>query len=98
MAALIEEWRADYDVIIFDCPPVLAVAETRILVQLADRTALLARWDSTPARAVCNALDQIEQAGGRVMGVVLNCVDESGPGRTSFRDSLYYRQSAYYAS
>jgi len=100
MSRMLGELRSVYDLIILDCPPILAVAETRVLARIADTVAVVVRWDKTPARAVRTALRQVDSARGKLLGVVLNCVDPKGPGRSSYQDSLYYGavKSGYYAS
>lgn len=42
-AALIEQWRTQYDIIVMDCPPVLPLSDTQHLAILADAIVLLAR-------------------------------------------------------
>lgn len=100
METLLDEARQEYECIILDCPPVMALAETRSLSAIADATLVIAFWSRTSGRAVRNAVDQIEMAGGNPIGVVLNAVDPRAPGRDSFGDSLYYSQAVkrYYAA
>lgn len=91
---LLDELRAVYEVIILDCPPVLSVAETREIVQEVDHTLIVARSGKTPRPAFISALRQVEAAGGVVLGAVLNGVDRSAPGRSSYADPLYFAPSA----
>ncbi len=95
MARLIGELRSEYDLVILDCPPILAVAETRILVKHADSTVVVARLGRTPVRALRAAVAQTTTAGGRVLGVALNCVL---PHWQTYSDSLYFDQSKSYYS
>ncbi len=90
MANLLEELRPRYDLIILDCPPVLAVAESRVLSMLADGTLIVARAGKTSARALNAVLDQLSAVGSGVIGVVLNCVDTKSAGRSSYKEALYY--------
>ncbi len=89
MRTMLQEIRAEYDVIIIDCPPILAVADARTLSALADRTVLISHWNATPAPAVRTALREIENAGGKTIGVVLNQLKTSVVKRISYSDSLY---------
>lgn len=93
MARLIGELRTHYDLVILDCPPILAVAETRILVKQADTTVVVARAGRTPLRALRAAISQTTIAGGNVLGVALNCVL---PHWQTYSDSLYFDQSKSY--
>ena len=95
MSKLIADLREAYDLVILDCAPILAVAETRILVAQADTTVLVARLGKTPVGAMRAAVHQTTTAGGRVLGIALNCVL---PNWQTFSDSLYFDQSKSYYS
>ena len=73
----------------------LAVAETRILVKHADTVVVVARAGRSAVGAVRSAATQVEAAGGKVLGVALNCVE---PHWQSYADSLYFYQSKSYYS
>lgn len=93
MANLLDELRPLYDLIILDCPPVLAIAESRVLSMLADGTVIVARAGKTSAKAVDAVLDQLSAVGSGVIGIILNCVEVKSAGRSSFKEALYYMDS-----
>jgi polysaccharide biosynthesis transport protein len=97
MEDLVTELSGEYDLVVLDCPPVFAVADTRVIASLADAVIVAARARKTPARALAAAIAQLEIAGARVLGVALNRVDVR-KGRRSFYDGLYYSKafSGYY--
>jgi succinoglycan biosynthesis transport protein ExoP len=95
MGNLIEDLRAHYDLVILDCAPILAVAETRIVVSRADTTVLIARAGRTAIGAMRAAVMQTEAAGGNVLGIALNYVL---PRWQSYTDSLYFNESKSYYS
>jgi capsular exopolysaccharide synthesis family protein len=95
MGNLIGELRAHYDLVILDCAPILAVAETRIVVGRADTTVLIARAGRTAIGAMRAAVMQTEAAGGNILGIALNYVR---PRWQSFTDSLYFNESKSYYS
>jgi capsular exopolysaccharide synthesis family protein len=95
MANLIGELRAHYDLVVLDCAPILAVAETRILVGQADTTVLVARAGRTAIGAMRAAVAQTESAGGNILGIALNYVL---PRWQSYTDSLYFNESKSYYS
>lgn len=95
MGKLIEELRAHYDLVILDCAPILAVAETRIVVGRADTTVLIARAGRTHIGAMRAAVAQTEAAGGNILGIALNYVL---PRWQSYTDSLYFNESKSYYS
>jgi len=95
MAKLVADLRQHYDLVVLDCAPILAVAETRILVKHADTTVIVARAGRSAIGAVRSAVQQTETAGGNVLGIALNCVL---PHWQSYADSLYFYQSKSYYS
>jgi succinoglycan biosynthesis transport protein ExoP len=95
MERLVRELRSHYDLVILDCAPILAVAETRVLVKHADAVVIVARAGRSHIGAVRTAVAQTESAGGKVLGVALNCVL---PHWQSYADSLYFYQAKSYYS
>ncbi len=95
MSRLVGELRSHYDLVILDCAPILAVAETRILVKHADSVVIVARAGRSAIGAVRSAVAQTEAAGGNILGVALNCVM---PHWQSYADSLYFYQAKSYYS
>lgn len=97
---LIVHLRGRYDAILFDTAPVLAVADTRILLHHFDAMVLLARWKATPVKAVRAALHQIESVGGAVTGIALTMVDLRRQAESGYGDASYYYgyMKDYYAA
>lgn len=93
MKRLINELRGHYELIILDCAPILAIAETRIVVQHADSVVIVARAGRSATGAVRSAIAQTEGAGGKVLGIALNCVL---PHWQSYSDALYFYDSKSY--
>jgi capsular exopolysaccharide synthesis family protein len=81
-----------FDVILVDSAPVLAVPDNLLLANIIDRVILVAKATGTSARDLRKAQTVIERAGGRILGVVLNQADQ--------RDVPYYhpRYRKYYTS
>lgn len=75
MDRLLDEMRQHYDLVILDCPPVGAVADTRLLAAQADGVVLVSRWNRTSVREVCAAIRHLAPSGARLLGVVVNGVD-----------------------
>ena len=76
--ALLERLKREADLVILDSPPVLAVADARILAAKADATILVIDSGRTRAEAVRKALQALATANANVLGVVLNKVRKSG--------------------
>jgi succinoglycan biosynthesis transport protein ExoP len=97
MDALIEDLKQRFDLVILDTPPVLAVADTRVLAGKADATVLLARWRRTPQQAAKAALRLLHHSGARVIGAALSQVDMRQQARYGYGDpAYYYAQHAKY--
>ena len=75
MDELLDELREHYDLVILDCPPVGAVADTRLLAAKCDGVVLVSRWNKTSVREVSSAIRHLAPSGARLLGVVVNGVD-----------------------
>lgn len=94
MRVLLDELRADYDLVVLDASPALAVSDTRLLAIHADGCVLATRWGKTPARAARAAVHLLAASSVTILGVVLTRVDLRQKSRLGDRDpSVYF--SAY---
>ncbi len=82
--------RREYDVVVVDTAPVLAVVDTRLLLNHIDALGLLARWRQTPIRAIRSAIHQIETSGGEIAGVAMTLVDVNSQAHAGYGDASYY--------
>lgn len=87
MQAMIEELSQNFDVIIFDAPPCLIVADALILARLVDFSIIVTAQNATKMDNLKRAKAAIENVGGKVAGVVLNKVQISAK---SYENSYYY--------
>ena len=70
--ALIERFKADYDFIILDAPPILAVTDAWSIASICDVTVMVVRHGKTARAAVRAAVDRLRLKGLTPGGVVLN--------------------------
>jgi len=70
-ARCMERYRNDYDIILLDGPPVLPVADARVLSAQADGTVLVVREGDTWRVDVTDALASLRSAGGKILGTVV---------------------------
>ncbi|WP_260928044.1 GumC family protein [Novosphingobium sp. 9] len=76
ISALIAAAKAEqYDLVVFDCAPVLAVSDTRLLLRQVDDVLLTLRWNSTPRQSVEAALKRMRLLDIEPLGVVATRVD-----------------------
>ncbi len=74
MRDLLEELRGEADLIIFDSPPVLSVADTLVLASLADTVLMVCVAGQSHRYDVQLARQLLSHVGERISGVVLNKV------------------------
>ncbi len=82
LADAIRELAEAYDAVLIDSPPVLSVSDPLMLASLVDGVVLIVNTGTVAEADVSRAKQQLEQAGGHVLGVVMNRFDENvyGPG------------------
>jgi polysaccharide biosynthesis transport protein len=93
MSYLIKVLSLQYDFIIVDCPPVMAVSDALIVSKLVDATVYVVRWGSTDRKLVRNGLNLYRRTSGYLSGIVLSQVD--------LKKHKYYRygdSASYYSS
>ncbi len=90
MQALLSEVSKRFDIVLIDSPPVLGVSDASLLVSRADATLLVLQPRKMPIKALKRAKMLVEQAGGKIMGLVMNNVDIAG-------DTQYQYYTTYYS-
>ena len=95
MRKVLAEARDQFDVILFDSPPLLAVTDAAVLSTMVDGTVIVVRMGSTARQAVRRALGQLHAVHGRVLGAVMNDVDLR---KSSYYGGYGYAYYAYYGS
>jgi capsular exopolysaccharide synthesis family protein len=74
---LLQEAREQYEVVIIDSPPLLAVADAQILAQLCDITLVVVRSRMTQFVNVHRTIDILQRARARQTSFVVNGLDYS---------------------
>lgn len=98
-AQLIRDLREQYDLVLLDAPPTLAVTDARIIGVLADAVICAVRWDVTPRDAVMEGFRQLTDVGVKVTGAIVTLVDFERLAANSDGGYGYYGQyKAYYKS
>jgi len=81
--ALLDGLKEKYDYILLDSPPILGVTDAAILASEADGVLLVVQYRKYPKIISLRAKRMIENAGGQLMGAVLNNIN-------IMRDDYYY--------
>jgi len=84
---LIDEARAENDMIIVDTPPVLVVPDARIIADQADAIIFSVQWDKTSKTQVEEALRMFHNSGQRITGLVLSRISPRGMKRYGYADT-----------
>ena len=96
MRTLVREATAEFNFVILDSPPMLDVADGRILASMADATVLVVKGAATHRQLVQYAKSQVQSAGSNLIGVVLNNLDvrldDYPPYSKSRRNGAYARE------
>jgi len=71
-----------YDIVIVDTPPVLAVTDAALVARVAATTLLVARYEKTSVKELENCIKRLQQMGVQVNGTILNDIVKSA--------ALYY--------
>ena len=74
LAELLQKLKEEADIVLIDCPPVLAAAETSLLAAKADAVLLVLRAGVSDTDSVSHALAALQQANANLIGAVLNGV------------------------
>lgn len=95
LAALFEALRSQFDFIVIDTPPIMALRDAKVLAKFSDASVMTARWGaSTPdtVRSVTKLL------GDALIGVIITRVNYTKHARFGYGDAVHYysRYSSYY--
>ena len=83
METFLKEALFNYDMVIFDTPPVLAVTDAQILADIVDGSILVVRSGNTEIEPAQRAKEALAPAKAKLLGVVLN-------GREKKASNYYY--------
>jgi succinoglycan biosynthesis transport protein ExoP len=86
----VARWRQEFDYVLIDSSPVFAAADAGSLASRVDGTLFLVRSHHSSAKVTREALEQLVQRRGKILGVVFNMAD------TSARSHYHYKYAEYY--
>ncbi len=94
MVDLIAKVKKQYDLVFFDSPPILGVSDGSVLASECDATVMVVQHRRFPRSMLQRVKLAVANAGGRLIGVVLNNVDAKHDDGYSY----YSNYSDYYAT
>lgn len=84
MQQFMEEALEEFDVILFDTPPVLAVTDAQILANLCQGSVLVVSSGTTEKDSLVKTKELLSASNGKILGIVLNNKKQDK------RDNYYY--------
>mgnify|MGYP000918061898 CR=1 FL=1 len=88
MRTLMAVLEKNYDIIILDSPPYLAVADVFVLNEWASGVVIVTRYHKTEKRQLRNLKRRFNVTGNKIFGLIMN--------RVSVREKDYYYHQYYY--
>lgn len=98
MRRLLERWRNEFDHIVIDTPPVLAVTNAVILASTADAVIVVARSAVTGYQSLSRARDLLRRVNARIAGVVVNDLGLNSVGYSDYYGNDGKAYAAYTSS
>ena len=88
LSDVLEQLRARFEYILFDCPPILGFADTLAMANVSDGCIIVVHAGETERQLVANSLRQLRTARANILGIVLNNASEDL--------GSYYRYYSHY--
>lgn len=90
MADIVRMLEQDYDILLFDCPPVIGLSDSLIVTKYVDSTVLVTAYKSTQADLLKKSVKALEAVNARIAGVIFNRVPVQSNGYYGkYYDSYY---------
>jgi len=93
MKKLLERLRNDFDFVLFDTPPIIAVTDAAILGTIVDGAILVVKAGQTNYDALVRAKSLLDAVNTRILGALLNGVEVGG----MYGSYYYYYYHHYYS-
>lgn len=94
MEKFINSLREQYDVIILDCPPAMAVTDASLITKLADGLVFVVAYNQAKKEVVKEAIKRMKSTGINMLGVVMSQL-EKGNEHSYYGLGYYYYNYSY---
>lgn len=81
---LLDSLAAQYDIVVIDTPPVLAVTDAAVIGHHVGTCLMVVRWGLNQQREIALAKQRLEQNGVEVRGAIFNAVQKRGQGQYAY--------------
>lgn len=82
--ALLQRLGQEYDIVLIDTPPVLAVTDAAVIGHHVGTCLMVVRWGMNQQREIALAKQRLEQNGVEVKGAIFNGVQKQGAGQYAY--------------
>ena len=72
MKEMLAKLKENYDIVLFDAPPILAVTDSVVLSNLMDQFILVVRFGSTDKNSITHSLTALSHVHTSLSGIILN--------------------------
>lgn len=90
MYEVVKLLEKDFDVILFDCPPVIGLSDSLIVTKYVDTTVVVCAYKLTPADLLKKSIKALEGVNAKVAGIIFNKVPSTSKGYYSRYYDGYY--------
>lgn len=90
-STLLSTLSTEYDLIILDTPPIIAVTEAALVGRYAGTALMVARFEMSTVKEIEIGINRFEQNGISIKGVILNAVEKRAAGAYSYGNYSHYR-------
>ncbi|MCH5167224.1 MAG: CpsD/CapB family tyrosine-protein kinase [Erysipelotrichales bacterium] len=80
----------DYDILLFDCPPVIGLSDSLVVTKYVDTTVVVSTYKTTPTDMLKKSIKSLEAVNAKIAGVIFNKVPTSMKGYYSKYYDGYY--------
>ena len=91
MASLIEQFENSFDLVIYDTPPLLGLADATLLATHTDGLVLVLGLGKTDRSAFATVLDHLKLSAVPILGLIANGINQS----SNYANGYHYYQSYY---
>lgn len=88
---LIDQWKQEYDYVLFDTPPIIGISDTSLIASLVDGLVFIVSLNVAERKLIGRALDIISSIKVPVLGLAVNQVDNQNSNYSKYYQ--YYQKS-----
>lgn len=92
MTKLVKELENDWDIVLFDSPPLVAVTDATMISKEIDQIIMVVKVGQTDKKAFAHTLTNLRNVGAPLGGIIMNAVTH----KSSYGSYYYYYYYQYY--